>query len=408
MPDPMRTPPDSTFGSRVRRARERKGQTRSVLAGLVGRSAEWVKAIETGRLQAPRLPLLLRMADALGIEDLAELTGNERLTAATYTKTAHSSLDSVKQALTSYRFCRGDEEPCTPAELDTRLRHAWHMWHSPGPHRTRIAQVLPDLLRDTQHAARTLEGRQRRQALVALAQTYHLAQLFLAYQPTPELVYLTGDRSMNAAQDADSPHAIAAAAWYMNHVFRSGGERNEARIELTMRAAELLQPSRDTEDQALWGLMHLAAALSYAKSGSKGDAERHWDRADEAARRLGEGYVHPWLLFGRGVVDAYAITMKVDLMRGREAVETVGRVDLSAIPSATRRSGHLIESARAHSMQGESVAVVHLLKKAVTASPETARFNLFARSAVTELRETAGPMIRDDVTLLSQELGIPA
>lgn len=28
----------------------------------MGRSAEWVKAVETGRLQVPRLPMLLRIA----------------------------------------------------------------------------------------------------------------------------------------------------------------------------------------------------------------------------------------------------------------------------------------------------------------------------------------------------------
>ncbi|MFE5026332.1 helix-turn-helix domain-containing protein [Streptomyces sp. NPDC056656] len=395
-----------TFGQRARRLRERNGQTRAVVGGLVGRSAEWVKAIENGRLQTPRLPLLLRLADVLGVQDLAELTGDERLSASSYTKAAHGALPAVREALTTYSLGRVDDGPESAADLLTRVNEAWRMWHGNGGHRTRVAVVIPDLLADLQHAARSMDGNDRRRVLVALAETYHLAQLYLSFQPVPELVMLTGDRSMSAAQDADSPRAIGAAAWYMNHVFRDAGERHEARVDLAMKAADLLRPDNAPEDLARWGLLHLAASLSYAKIGQRGNAERFWDRADDAARRLGDDYTHPYLIFGRGMVDAYAITMNADLVRGSDAVEVAGRVDLASMPSATRRSFHMIESARAYSMQGEQVAVAHLLKKALDISPETARFNLFARSAVQELAEGGNAVIRDDVRYLSSKMGI--
>ncbi|WP_199800729.1 hypothetical protein [Streptomyces marianii] len=86
------------------------------------------------------------------------------------------------------------------------------------------------------YAARTQEGIERRRILATLAQAHHLAQLHLSFQPAPELVMLTGDRSMTAAQDAD-------------------------------------YPDRGPDDIALGGLLHLAAALSYAKVGQKGSAE---------------------------------------------------------------------------------------------------------------------------------------
>lgn len=409
MPEHNDIPADAaTFGQRVRRAREGAGLTRPVLGGLVGRSAEWVKFVESGRLQMPRLPLLLRLADVLGIEDLAELTGEERLSAATYTKAAHGALPAVKAALTTYHFNGADEEPETALELAARVRQAWQLWHGSGDHRTRIATLLPDLLADCQHAARTLDGVDRRRALVSLAATYHLAQLFLSFQPAAELVMLTGDRSMAAAQDADDPNAVAAAAWYMNHVFRDAGERHEARVDLAMKAADLLTPDRGPEELARWGLLHLAAALSFAKVGRRGDAERYWDRADDAAKRLGDSYTHPWLIFGRGMVDAYAITMNADLMRSGPAVDVATHIDLAPMPSATRRSFHLLESARAYRLQGENVAVVHLLRKAYEASPETVRFNLFARPAVAELATGDNAMIRDDARYLAQKLGVPA
>lgn len=397
-----------TFGQRVRRERERKGQTRPVLAGLVGRSTEWVKAIENDRLGMPRLPLLLRLTEALGVDDLAALTGDERLATATYTKAAHSSLLRVKQSLTTYALGTRDEEPAPAAALATRVQQAWQAWHGFGGHRTRVADILPALLSDLQHAVRAHEGVERRRVQVQLAQAYHLAQLYLAFQPVPELVMLTGDRSMTLAQDADSPRAVAASAWYLNHVFRDAGERHEARIDLAMRSLRLLDPERGSDDIALGGLLHLAATLSYAKVGQKGNAERHWGCAAEAARRLGDGYAHPWLMFGRGMVDAYAITMNNDLIRSGAAVDAATHIDLGTMRSATRRSFHIIETARAYSMEGESVAVVHLLKKAYETSPETARYNLFARGAAAELAENGSAIIRNDARGLARQLGVAA
>ncbi|MFG2332829.1 hypothetical protein ACGFMM_24810 [Streptomyces sp. NPDC048604] len=227
-----------------------------------------------------------RLADALGIDDLAALSGDERLSAASYTKAAHPSLLRVKEALTDYRLAGRDEEPQAADALSARGRLACQLWHGFGDHRSRDA-----------------------------------------------------------------------------------GERHEARVDLAMRAAELLDAERGPQDIARIGLLHLAAALSYAKVGQRGNAERHWDRAEKEARRLGDGYSHPWLIFGRGMVDAYAITMNADLIRAGAAVDVAASVDLGPMPSSTRRSFHIIETARAYILQGENVAVIHLLRRGTRPRP---------------------------------------
>jgi hypothetical protein len=95
------------------------------------------------------------------------------------------------------------------APLAERVAQLWELWHGTKRQRTAIAGFLPDLLRDAQIATRLLEGTDRRSAQRSLAQTYHLIQLFLCFQPVPELVYLTGDRAFIAAQEADDPRAMA-------------------------------------------------------------------------------------------------------------------------------------------------------------------------------------------------------
>ena len=94
------------------------------------------------------------------------------------------------------------------------------------------------------------------------------------------------------------------------------------------------------------------------------------------------------------------------LVQSRDAIRAADRLDLSAMPSVTRRSFHTIETARAYQQRREPVATVHLLRKAYDESPDTVRFNLFARSAVTELRERGGSTVRSDVQDLARKLDV--
>ncbi|MDX6742833.1 helix-turn-helix transcriptional regulator [Actinocorallia sp. A-T 12471] len=399
-------PANAPFGDRLRHYRDRLGMTRPVLGGLVGRSPDWVKDVEGGRLQQPRLPMLQRLAHVLNV-GLDDLVGGP-VPIASYTKGAHGSLSSVTDALTDYPIDTGDITPLTSAELAGRASAAWQLWHGSARQRTAVAVVLPDLIRQGRLAARLHDGRERRAAHRELARIYHLVQLYLAFQPVPEMVLLAGDRAMTAAQDSDDPHAIAVAAWYMNHIFRNSGERDAARIDLSQRAMKLLDPERGGEDLARWGLLQLACALSHAKSGREGDALRHWDEAHRAARGLGRAYAHPWLVFGTSMVDAYAVTIQADLTHGGTASRLADRLDLDALPSATRRSFHLTESARAYLMRREPVAAVALLRQAETASPETLKFSPWARSAILELSETGTPATRRDAAALRSSLGLEA
>jgi transcriptional regulator with XRE-family HTH domain len=403
-----------TTGERIRYFRDRAGMSRPVLGGLLGKSAEWVKAVETGRLQPPRLDMLLRIAELLGVRDLSELTGDHRLSVAHFGKARHEALDAVTRALSDYAINpQEDCEPATAGALSSRVAHAWELWHGSKRQRTAVSVVLPGLLHDGRDAARRLDGADRRRALVALAESYHLSQLFLSFQPCPDLVMLCGDRAMTAAQDADDPQAIAGAAWYLNHVFRDAGEQSAARIEIAASAARLLRPEESAEDLSRWGLLQLACALSYARTGHSGDAWRHWDEASRAAYALGRDYAHPYLIFGPGMVDAYAVTMNADLMQAGHAIQQSGRLDLAAMPSSTRRSFHLIESARARSLRTRSsrpdpVAIMALLQNAWNESPDTARYNYFTRSYVGEAVEKGDRMIRGQAQVLASAIGVAA
>ncbi|NGO72838.1 helix-turn-helix domain-containing protein [Streptomyces boncukensis] len=391
-----------TFGQRVRHHRERLGKTRPVLAGLVGRSTEWVKSIENDRLHMPRLPMLLRLAEALEVEELSELTGDARLVRGVYAKNIHDSLKIIQDAMVSYWVTQGDS--VSVDDFTVRVDGAWRAWHTSHCERAAIAPMLPRLIADgraSQHAAD--DSNKRRGFARQLARVYHLAQLYCSFQPAPELVYMTSDRSMLTAQDADDPASLAGAAWYMNHVWRDAGEAAEARVELALDVADMLRPDSSPEHRALYALMQLAVALSHAKTGKAGDAWRHHDEAYRAARSL-DGYNHPWLMIGSGMVEHYVVTMHLDLQQPGKALDAARNIDPAAIPSRTRQSRYLVEVARAHYRQHDRDAAVYQMLKARGRSHDTFEFSLFARSMVTEMLAHPTATIADDVRDLGRTL----
>jgi transcriptional regulator with XRE-family HTH domain len=386
MPD---GPADLTFGQRLQVRRERRGMTRAVLGGLVGRGEEWVKAVEKGKILTPRLPMLLRLAEVLGVTDLAELTGDQSLPVASVTKAAHPATPAVTTAMLNASQPR-NVDPST-LDISSRVARAWELWHRSRAERTAVAAVLPGLIDDARTAVRVLDGAARRRAYADLAQVYHLTQIFLAFQPATEMVWLAADRAMSAAEDADDPAAIAGAAWYCAHIYRFANQLDAAET-VAIQASELLTPDAGDDQLALWGQMQLAGALTHAKAGRDGQAWRQWDRAADAARALGPGYMHPWLTFGHALVDIFSVEIAVSLCRPGEAVRRADAVDLDAMPSPTRRASLFLDTAQAYVQRRDYDAVLALLNRALRESADTVRHRPNARQAVIELLDQRGAL----------------
>jgi transcriptional regulator with XRE-family HTH domain len=97
-----------TTGQRIRLRRETRGMSRPVLAGLIGRSADWLKKIERGERQLNSLALLLQVADVLGVRDLSELTGDAApVPAAAWNKALHPVVPEIRRAMHEPMFAAG-------------------------------------------------------------------------------------------------------------------------------------------------------------------------------------------------------------------------------------------------------------------------------------------------------------
>ncbi|MFD4351056.1 helix-turn-helix domain-containing protein [Nocardia sp. NPDC058518] len=171
------------IGLRIKRHRERAGISRPVLGDRINRSPDWVKQVENGVLQTPKLPMLLAIADALGLADLAELTGNGHAVSVNlYAGAKHAALGDVQAALTDFRRPLPGRAH-NVGHLAERLRLAWEVRHASPDHRTQLGVILPSLIRDAQEAARA-RGPVRREARRVLAGVYQLVDFFVPISGT--------------------------------------------------------------------------------------------------------------------------------------------------------------------------------------------------------------------------------
>ncbi|MFI7643273.1 helix-turn-helix domain-containing protein [Nonomuraea sp. NPDC049400] len=402
--------PVLTVGQRIRMARKRKGMSQEVLAGLVGKSVPWLKAVESGRLQSePRLSIILRLAAALQIDNLAELTGEQLPSVRMFSGPGHPALASVRAAINATPLVpTGTVQPLNV--LRARLDAAWRTRHTSPDHRTALGRILPDLLRDTQLAATMYHGADRRRAKALLAEVYGLSQMFIAYQPAADLLWRVAERSLLAAQESEDPLALSCAVWFLAQAHRDSGDFEAAR-EINEQGMAAIQPHLDeagVDLLAMWGALCFELSFTAARLGDAAEAWVQWEEAQRVAERLPKDYYQPWTSFSRVIMKPHAVTVAVELHQGGESARQADNAESVPIPSRPRRGRHLIEVARAHHLQRDHDAVLGTLQLAQQTAPETIRYNGFARRMAWELFESGPSYLRAQAHQLVDQIGLMA
>jgi DNA-binding XRE family transcriptional regulator len=393
--------PDLTVGQRIRLYRERRGMSREVLGGLLGKSGRWVKAVERGEIGQPKLPVLLSIAEVLRLKDVALLTGGKPLPMSMFRGPGHPALPAVRDAINAVTVSMTGV-PTPLDNLQARLDAAWRARHAAPDHRTVLGDLLPDLIRDAKLATCAYEDADR-----LLAGVYNLTQFFVAYQPSPDLLWRVVERSIMAAEESEDPRAFAGAVWLAAQAHRDAGDFDAAET-VNREGLDLLRPRVDVADdhlRALWGALHHEMAYTVARTGRRGSAWRWWDEADRVAQSLPAWYYEPMTSFSRVIMGAHAVTVAVEARQGGEARRQARRTTPAAIPSHPRRARHLIEVARAWQLSGDPAAALGTLNHAYATAPETIRYNGYARQLIRETADTHGPL-RPNAHDLANRIGM--
>ncbi|MFG3323710.1 multiprotein-bridging factor 1 family protein [Streptomyces sp. NPDC048171] len=400
---------DLSTGERIRVLRESRGMSRPALAQLCGRGVDWIKRIENGDRELRSHELLLRLAAALQVHDLSVITGVDGPAAAVpLGRINHPGLPAIWSAVMQRSLGRSGDQPPDPAILQGRVDQTWRQWHTSPHNRTDVGAQLPGLIRDAEAAVRVLEGEQRRAALVALSDVYRLTGQATAYIAPAEMAWVTADRALSAAQDADAPAAIASAAWNLGNILRETAYPEEA-LRVVTEAADLIRPHLEEapEDwRGIYGALQLHAAVTAAREGREGDAWRHWDKGDQVAKSLPASYVHPSTVFGRANVDFHAVSVATDLQKSTKALGLADDIDPDVMPSVERRARLWVEVARGHLQRGDRTAALHVMQMAHRISAETVSYTPSARHVAADLWRSAPRAMRAEAGQLAEKVGV--
>ncbi|MFF0492939.1 helix-turn-helix domain-containing protein [Nocardia sp. NPDC004068] len=401
-------------GERIQILRERRGLTRPVLAGLVGMSPSWLKGIERGTRLPPRLPMLVKLAEALGIGDVVLLAGTDMdiggspsIPVRSFGHIPHDALPAIREAVREPLLRTPDSQVDVPA-LAARTADAWHLWHQSPNHRTDVGRILPRLITDGRTAVRVNEGEARRRANEILADIYALTQHEVVWASETELVWIVADRAMAAAQDADTPIALAGAAWTMGMVQRTTGD-TDAALTLVNEAAELLLPrlpESGDEVRAMYGALQLHAATTSARAGREGDAWRYWDQAKDAVEKIAPNYHHPWTMFGNSNVQLHAVSISADLSKSNDARIHAEHIDPDSIPSRERRGRLGVEIARSYHQRRDFAAMIHWLEYAFRTANDSVQYSPSARQMTVDAVDHGGALIGHRARSLATSIGI--
>ncbi|MEV3965922.1 helix-turn-helix transcriptional regulator [Nocardia sp. NPDC050193] len=270
--------PVPTTGQRIRLHREARGMSRPVLAGLVGRSPDWLKKIERGERQLNSLTLLLRLAAALGVTDLSVLTGEAPTPVSAWGKATHPAVPGIRRAMHDVSFDEAPGKALSAGELRRQVAQAWSLWHSSPRQRTDVGRLLPALIIAAHACVRHSDGIERRCARAATGDLYRLVQRLLAHICEPELHALAVERGRAMSEDADTPIALASAAWSSAVSYCAAGQYDFA-IQLAETGAGILRSRLDDSPDAggVLGALQLEAAAAHALAGRAGDAYRYLD-----------------------------------------------------------------------------------------------------------------------------------
>jgi transcriptional regulator with XRE-family HTH domain len=399
-----------SIGDRIRILRQRRGLTQVTLAGLCGRGEDWIKRIESGR-RGTTLSQLARIAHALGVTDLSDLTGGDIGLPVVSGRTMHDAVNPIRAAVRGVTLAPLPEVAESSEILAHRTRSAWQLWHRSKFGRTEVGALLPDLINDVHAAARLTGGGERRAVYETMTDVYALTQQVLAYVSEPELYWAVADRIQMAAQHADRPHALGLAAWCMANGLRHTAEPHDAittaEAGIAILAAHVTDSPAD-DLRGLCGALHLHAAVSYAQQGREGDAWREWDAADDIAHRLGQGYLHLPTVFGVDNTAVHGVAIATEVSKSGTALERAASIAAESLPSTERASRLLIDAARAHHQRKDALGALHELNHALDVSPENTRVIPSAQSLALDLSRTRIPSQGAQIDATLERMGIAA
>lgn len=381
-----------TVGERVAFYRRRRGLAQATLAGLVGRSEDWLSKIERGERDINRLDVLVEVARALRVT-LGDLLGEPVLMEDDH---KDDDVPAVRDALMAPQrlsktlFAGGIEpEYVDPKPVAQWTEDAWSDYQ--GGRIGKVVAALPRLIKAAQQMeAAGGDTEYKRRCAAVSARIHHLAATTLSKVGEADLAWIAAERAMQAADTADDPLVLASAARSGTHALLAVGRFEDA-LQLGDTAARWLMPRMREGDPAalsLYGMLHLRSAVAAARNQERSVANELLGKAEDAAEAMGGDANHWQTGFGPTNVALHRMSAGLDLGDVSFVVDHSNEVDTAAMP-VERQVTHMIDHARALSLIARDEDALQVLLSAEEKSPQLLRHSSTAREVVRTLYRRA-------------------
>ncbi|MEV6571808.1 helix-turn-helix transcriptional regulator [Streptomyces sp. NPDC051577] len=374
-----------TIGERVAWYRRRRGLSQEVLAGLVGRTTDWLSKAENNRIELDRLSVITSLADALDVS-LGDLLAEPTLMEWS-ADSGHRTVPALREALMDYKQLTPllgpapDDEP--PALQDLRVNVGDALDAYQTSRYGFATRRLPLVLADALAASRAYSGYEGEEAHALLALAYHGAALVLGKVGEPELAWIAADRGLAAAQHSGRSEVTGSLFRAVTHCLLATG-RFTAAAQLVNDAAAVMQPELGTANDeylSVYGTLFLTGAMAAARAEDRAATQTFLREADETAQRLGADANHMWTAFGPTNVAIHCVATAGELGDIQIAADLGARIDTSGMP-VERRVRHSLEVARALSTWNRTDEALAVLLEAEQAAPEQVRHHYMSRELV--------------------------
>lgn len=374
-----------TIGERVAWYRHRRGMSQEVVAGLVGRTADWLGKAENNRIELDRLSVIRALAHALDVS-IGDLIGEPTLLEWS-TDSGRRTVPALREALMDYRQLTPllgaptDGEPPALSALRSDVSEVWDAYQ--GSQYGFATRQLPLILSDALLAVRAYAGEEREEANALLALTYQGAAMVLGKLGENELAWMAADRGLAAAQQSGNNVIVGSLFRSVTHCLLSTG-RYETAVQLVSDAAGFLESGLGEATPAylsVYGTLFLTGSMAAARAEDRATTQAFLREADAMASRLGTDGNHMWTAFGPTNVAIHKVATAGELGDFQVAAELGPQVDTSGLP-VERRVRHNLEVARALSAWNRTDDALSMVLDAEEMAPEQVRHHYMSREIV--------------------------
>jgi transcriptional regulator with XRE-family HTH domain len=385
---------DMTIGQRVALYRRRRGLSQEVLAGLVGKTAEWLRKVETNRAELDRLSVIREVARELDVS-LGDLIGEPSLLEWSK-ESGRRTIPALRAVLHDYRDLAPGlvgsvaESPPLLRDLEREVGQVWVAYQN--SRYGSLARRLPYLIHDCQAATRSWDGADAQRAHALSAYVHQVATLLLTKLGEADLAWIAASRGLVTANAGNDPVVVGSLSRAAAHALVSIGEYQQAQ-GLVSTMAQHLQPllTRPTPQLlSVYGSLHLVGALAAARDDNRTTATTHLAEGQAAARQLGGDANHVWTAFGPTNVKIHEVSAAMELGDVQRAVDLAPTVDTSGMP-VERRVRHAIETARAYARWNRIDEALDALLTAERIGPDQVRYHRLSRMLVRRILSRPRP-----------------